>query len=76
VFCSKCEQVVVAEGWRLDAADSGPDGLATVRSLLCERCGRVLSQVRSDEYLLRRLTQMARFGIGAGSGPILSGHQR
>jgi hypothetical protein len=55
------------------AAGHLPDEAPTVRLLLCERCGRVLPSEQTDDRLLRRLSQMARFGIGAGSGPILSG---
>ena len=48
------------------------DGHANLRLLLCERCGVVLPPRHPDDDLLKRLTQFARFGIGAGSGPLLS----
>ena len=59
--------------WQPGAAGHQSDQSVTLRVLLCERCGRVLPSEQPDDRLLRRLSQMARFGIGAGSGPILSG---
>jgi hypothetical protein len=39
---------------------------------LCERCDAVLPANQADEFMLKRLSQFARFGIGAESGPLLS----
>lgn len=72
VLCSACESV---HQQRLGAArlSSPRSGLRhSVRTLLCDRCGRVLPPVEPEEFLLKRLAQFARFGIGAESGPILS----
>jgi hypothetical protein len=43
-----------------------------VRGLLCDACGSVHPAGYADDLFLLRLAQLARFGIGAGSGPLLA----
>ena len=56
--------------WSADAANREAD--AALRGLLCQRCGALLPASQADDFMLRRLSQLARFGLGAGSGPLLS----
>ena len=51
------------------AGVASADGLSV---LLCHRCGAVLPAADAVDTMLRKLTQLARFGIGAESGPILT----
>jgi len=44
------------------------DRLGTV---LCERCGALLSPDATSDRLLRTLAHLAAFGLAAGGGPIL-----
>lgn len=44
------------------------DRLGTV---LCERCGALLSPDETSDRLLRTLAHLAAFGLAAGGGPIL-----
>jgi len=44
---------------------------ASVRRLLCDRCGTVLDAGEQDNLMLHRLSQLARFGLASGSAPIL-----
>ncbi len=73
MFCPRCEQMMASTQRVSGALDQAAEEAVTVRVLLCERCGCVLPSEQADDRLLKRLSQMARFGIGAGSGPILSG---
>lgn len=72
MLCGTCEQHLKGEPRVSKAHQVASDGSASLRLLLCERCGVVLPQRHPDDDLLKRLTQFARFGIGAGSGPLLS----
>jgi hypothetical protein len=73
VLCKACE-VLQQERRRAGVREVGStathgDNLGV---LLCERCGSVLPTVDSADTLLHKLSQLARFGIGAGSGPLLT----
>ena len=72
MLCGSCEQFLKGEPRVARASAADADGPTALRLLLCERCGVVLPARQPEEDLLRRLTQFARFGIGAGSGPLLS----
>lgn len=72
MLCATCEQFLKGEPRVPRGHAVAADGNPSLRSLLCERCGVVLPLRHPDDDLLKRLTQFARFGIGAGSGPLLS----
>jgi hypothetical protein len=57
---------------RRDVRPTIPTDEHSIRVLLCELCGAVLDAHDADDLMLRRLSQFARFGIGAESGPLLS----
>jgi hypothetical protein len=73
VLCQAC-QIVEGDRRRAGLRDflgaiGHPDGLGV---LLCQKCGAVLPAVDTADNLLHKLSQLAQFGIGAGSGPLLS----
>jgi len=72
VLCRHCESKPVRE--RRSAIAFEPTGRSRVglREWLCEACGSVLPPCQPDDFLLRRLSQFARFGIGAESAPLLT----
>jgi len=73
VVCRHCESKPVMGRRRSSAEPEPVEGPGTgVRDYLCEVCGSVLPASESDEFLLRRLSQFARFGIGAESAPLLT----
>lgn len=45
---------------------------AWVATLFCRRCGRLMPLADPDGVLLDGLSRLARFGIGAGSAPLLA----
>jgi len=47
-------------------------GLEPLRTLLCEQCLALLPAVDSTDLLLRTLSQLARFGLGAQTRPLLT----
>jgi hypothetical protein len=75
VICKRCKELVPTKRRQGDR-EPARAGNPAVRGLLCERCGCVLPEEHVDDRMLRRLTQMAQFGIGAESGPLLSGDRR
>ena len=47
-------------------------GLEPLRALLCEQCLTLLPAADSTDLLLRTLSQLARFGLGAQTRPLLT----
>jgi hypothetical protein len=73
VLCRQCESKPVT-GYRRTGPEPepvGPSG-SELRKFLCDSCGAVLPASQADEFLLRRLTQFARFGLDADSAPLLT----
>jgi hypothetical protein len=77
VICRQCESKpgTGCRGVSLGPAPSQELGTG-LRELLCDACGAVLRAGEADEFLLRRLSQFARFGIGAESAPLLTNMSR
>ena len=76
MLCKSC-QVVQQERRRAGLREPG----ALVQSnqidvLLCHRCGAVLPAVDGVDSMLHKLSQLAQFGLGAGSGPLLTRARR
>ncbi|HWP38054.1 MAG TPA: hypothetical protein VNL18_10925 [Gemmatimonadales bacterium] len=73
MLCKACE-VLQEERRRAGVRDAVTAGAQSdqLGVLLCERCGAVLPAVDSADTLLHKLSQLAQFGIGAGSGPLLT----
>jgi hypothetical protein len=71
VRCNQCESVGARRARRV-LPEGGTEPPTPVRGLLCEHCGTVLPANETDDHLLRRLEQLARFGLGASSAPLLS----
>ena len=46
--------------------------MASVGTLFCEGCGVLLPATDSMDGMLRKLTQLARFGLDAESAPLLA----
>ena len=76
MLCRQCESKR-AINRRRTGAEVGADGAlgSELRGFLCDACRAVLPASQTDEFLLRRLTQFARFGIGAESAPLLTNTQ-
>jgi len=76
VLCKSCE-VVQQERRRAGLRESA--GIVQsnhIDLLLCHRCGAVLPAVDGVDSMLHKLSQLAQFGLGAGSGPLLTRPRR
>ena len=73
VLCRQCESGAFKVG-RIRPGPLFERGQTSERMgrLLCDRCASVLPATCSDDYMLRRLQQLSRFGIGAECAPILA----
>ena len=72
MLCQSC-QVVNEERRRAGLRDPlGGEVADRIGVLLCGRCGAVLPAVDGVDSMLSKLSQLARFGLGAGSGPLLT----
>ena len=73
VYCEYCESLTHGEprSWLLRTRRAGlqRDRLGVIQ---CQRCGTVLPPLDTGEAMLRKLSQLAQFGIGAGAGPLLT----
>jgi hypothetical protein len=45
-------------------------GWHRLQEVLCSGCGDLLPAINGTEQMLRKLTDLARFGLAAGGGPI------
>lgn len=50
---------------------SGLPGWTKLRTVMCSGCGSLLQYEGATETMLRTLTRLARFGLGAETNPIL-----
>jgi|SRR3990170_3275866 len=73
VLCNSC-QLLQDERRRAGLREPVPSAPATdqVGMLLCHRCRAVLPAVDGVDTMLHKLSQLAQFGLGAGSGPLLT----
>ncbi len=74
MLCGTCQTIA-----RELAGRSGPErpsavsaGLEPLRTFLCEQCLALLPAADSTDLLLRTLSQLARFGLGAQTRPLLT----
>jgi hypothetical protein len=76
VLCKACE-VLTQE--RRKAGLSGSVEIPQsnhIGVLLCQHCGAVLPAVDGVDTMLHKLSQLAQFGLGAGSAPLLTRARR
>lgn len=77
MLCRRCEDLALEGGGRLRStfpksrASAGPLG-----SIICGRCGAVLSAEDHVEPLLDKLAQLAQFGLAGESRPLLEPSSR
>ncbi len=69
VLCDRCESANC--GTNLRASLSGAPSAHRLLGLWCAQCGTLLSSGDPVDAMLGKLSQLARFGLGAGSGTIL-----
>jgi hypothetical protein len=71
MLCRRCERVVQAHGTMRLWVSRAPAEDSPWRSVLCARCGAVLPPEEMTERLVRKLSQLARFGLGGDTTPLL-----
>ncbi len=69
MLCDRCRDRSHKLLWAREAALRG---MASVGTLFCEGCGILLPATDSMDGMLRKLTQLARFGLDAESAPLLA----
>lgn len=73
MLCGNCQAIAREfsglSGRRRPAVSAG---LEPLRMFLCERCLALLPAADSTDLLLRTLSQLARFGLGAQTRPLLT----
>ncbi|MFO7260823.1 MAG: hypothetical protein DIU52_006690 [bacterium] len=76
MLCGNCQALVreltgqsAPQTWLKKAV---PAGLEPLRMFLCEQCLALLPAADSTDLLLRTLSRLARFGLGAQTRPLLT----
>lgn len=70
MLCDRCESTNCGTNLRATAR-IGAVGGHRLLGMWCAQCGTLLSSGDSVDAMLGKLSQLARFGLGAGSGTIL-----
>jgi hypothetical protein len=68
MLCDSCRNEARPAG---NAGLAGLPGGDRLGDILCEGCGELLPARDATDRFLRRLTQLASFGLAGGGGPIL-----
>jgi len=71
MLCRRCDGVVQARGTMRVWLSRAPAEDSPWRSVLCARCGAVLPPEEMTERLMRKLSQLAQFGLGGDTLPLL-----
>lgn len=70
MLCTTCKMLPDSAKERGQSAHSLP-GWERLREVMCEACGALLPPMSQTDRMLRRLSELARFGLAAGGQPIL-----
>lgn len=77
MVCADCERVLSSldrrTGKRLRPAPRGDDAFG---GMLCARCGALVLPQTSTESMLRKISQLASFGLSGGGEPLLERRRR
>jgi hypothetical protein len=72
MFCVRCKQI--PKGAEPSGSGAGPQtlpGWERLKIIMCSRCGELLPAKESTDRLLDTLSELARFGLSAGTSTIL-----
>ena len=67
VLCERCEKMLAEWSLQCEPQSQGSE----VATVLCARCGGLLSSVDPEWVLLKKLSQLSRFGLGGNDRPLL-----
>lgn len=70
MLCVQCQKFSRHAGPRRPVSHSDLPGWHRLQGVLCSGCGELLPPLNGTEQMLRKLSDLARFGLAAGGGPI------
>ena len=71
MLCVRCKEILaeLSLQWKRHIKQT-PLGRSMGR-ILCARCGAMVIPTNPEEAILKKLTQLSRFGLGADDRPLL-----
>lgn len=69
MICEKCSSL--AQNRKIPPFAASLQAGDRLGVLFCEACGSLLALPDSGDVILDKLTQLARFGLSAGNGPLM-----
>jgi hypothetical protein len=71
MLCRRCEATLPRGAGRGALTPARVWGVERLRDLLCSSCGTILAGEDVAHRMRQKQSQLARFGLGAGPGPML-----
>ncbi len=71
MLCERCEKILAQWSLRCEPQSHGSQLAASLATVFCARCGGLVSSVDPERVLLKKLSQLSRFGLGGDDRPLL-----
>ena len=71
MFCERCEKILAEWSLQCEPQRQGWELAVSLATVLCARCGGLLSSVDPERVLLKKLSQLSGFGLGDDDRPLL-----
>ncbi len=71
MLCERCQKILGELSLQCEPQSKGSKLAASLATVLCARCGGLVSSLDPERVLLKKLSQLSRFGLGGDDRPLL-----
>ena len=71
MLCERCEKILAKWSLQCEPQSHGSALAASLATVLCARCGGLVSSVGPERILPKKVSQLSRFGLGTDDLPLL-----